>query len=132
MDSEPKTTHYVIFVSRVTHMHVTRMFSVQSHVSFLSPVSVFLLSQVFYIKIDDNSISIVTKLREGESVNEHIRAVTEIFEALAEFGDAVTEEDRVVHLLAESYNVLVTALEAQSENVPKWDVVTERLLHQKI
>ena len=60
MDSEPKTTHYVIFVSRVTHMHVTRMFSVQSHVSFLSPVSVFLLSQVFYIKIDDNSISIAT------------------------------------------------------------------------
>ncbi len=47
--------------------------------------------------------------------------MTEIFEALAVIGDAVSEEDRVVHLLAslsESFNVLVTALEAQSENVP--------------
>ena len=41
----------------------------------------------------------------------------------------------VVHLLAslpDSYNVLVTALEAQSENVPRWELVTERLLHQEI
>ena len=46
----------------------------------------------------------------------------------------MSEEDRVVHLLAslpESYNVLVTALGAQSENVPRWDLVTERLLHQE-
>ena len=33
------------------------------------------------------------KLREGESVNEHIKAMTEIFEALAVISDAVTEED---------------------------------------
>ena len=74
------------------------------------------------------------KLKEGESINEHIKAMSEIFEALAAIGDAVSEEDRVVHLLAslpESYNVLVTALEAQSENVPRWDLVTERLLHQE-
>ena len=48
-------------------------------------------------------------------VNEHIKAMSEIFEGLAVVGDAVSEEDRVVHLLAnlpESYNVLVTALEA--------------------
>ncbi len=41
----------------------------------------------------------------------------------------------MVHLLAslpESFNVLVTALEAQSENVPRWAVVTERLLHEQI
>ena len=77
MDSEPKTTHYVIFVSRVTHMHVTRMFSVQSHVSFLSPVSVFLLSQVFYIKIDDNSISIATRTYCHNSLSQvdvHVQA----------------------------------------------------------
>ena len=58
------------------------------------------------------------KLKEGESVNAHIKAMSEIFEALAAIGDAVSEEDRVVHLLAslpDSYNVLVTALEAQSE-----------------
>ena len=57
-----------------------------------------------------------------------------IFEGLAVIGDAVSEEDRVVHILAslpESYNVLVTALEAQSENIPKSELVTERLLHQE-
>ena len=68
------------------------------------------------------------KLREGGSVNEHVKVMTEIFEALAVIGDAVSEEDRVVHLLAslpELFNVLVTALEAQ------WAVVTERLLHEQ-
>ena len=28
--------------------------------------------------------------------------------------------------------MLVTALEAQSENVPKWELVTERLLHEEL
>ena len=74
------------------------------------------------------------KLKEGGSVNEHIKTMSEIFEELAVIGDAISEEDRVVHLLAslpDSYNVLVTALEAQSENVPSWSLVTERLLHQE-
>ena len=74
------------------------------------------------------------KAEKRESVNEHIKAMSEIFEALAAIGDAVTEEDRVVHLLASLpvlYSVLVTALETQSENVPRWDLVTERLLHQE-
>ena len=72
------------------------------------------------------------KLKEGESVNEHIKAMSKIFKGLAVIGDAVSKEDRVVHLLAslsESFNMLVTALEAQSENIPKWELVTERLLH---
>ena len=74
------------------------------------------------------------KLKEGGSINEHIKTMSEIFEGLAVIGDAVSEEDRVVHLLAslpESYNVLVTALEAQSENIPKWELIIERLLHQE-
>lgn len=74
------------------------------------------------------------KLKEGGLVNEHIKTMSEIFEGLAVIGDAVSEEDRVVHLLAslpESYNVLVTALEAQSENIPKWQLVTESLLHHQ-
>ena len=74
------------------------------------------------------------KLKEGGSVNEHIKTMSEIFEELAVIGDAISEEDRVVHLLAslpDSYNVLVTALEAQSENMPSWSLVTERLLHQE-
>ena len=68
-------------------------------------------------------------------MNAHIKAMSEIFKALAAIGDAVSEEDRVVHLLAslpDSYNVLVTALEAQSENVSRWEFITERLLHQEI
>ena len=59
--------------------------------------------------------------------------MTEIFEELAVIGDPVKEEDRVVHLLAslpESYNMLATALEANSE-VPQMVVITERLLHEE-
>ena len=48
-------------------------------------------------------------------------------------GETISEEDRVVYLLAsfpESYNVLVTALEASAE-VPRLAVVRERLLHKE-
>jgi hypothetical protein len=75
------------------------------------------------------------KLKEGESVNHHVKTMSEIFEALAVIGDAVGEEDKVVHLLAslpDSYDMLVTALEAQSEIVPKWELVTERLIHEEL
>ena len=74
------------------------------------------------------------KLEEGESVQEHIKTMTEIFEELAVIGDAVSEENQVVHLLVSllaTYDMLVTALEAQSENVPKWKLVTERLRHEE-
>ena len=60
--------------------------------------------------------------------------MTELFEELAVVGDPVSDEDRVVHLLAslpDSYDMLVTALEANSETVPKMEIVTERLLHEK-
>lgn len=74
------------------------------------------------------------KLNEGGAVQEHIRQMTEIFQELAVVGDPVGEEDRVVYLLAslpESYDMVVTAFEANSE-VPKIEVVTERLLnHEK-
>ena len=53
--------------------------------------------------------------------------MSKIFESLAIIGDAVSEEDRVVHLLAscllELYSVLVTALEAHSKNIPKWELL---------
>ena len=57
--------------------------------------------------------------------------MTELFNELAVVGDEIQEEDRVVYLLAslpESFNTLVTALEAH-EDVPKMEIVTERLLH---
>lgn len=62
--------------------------------------------------------------------------MTEVFDALSVVGNPVTEEDRVllpVFLLAnlpESYNMLVTTLEANAE-VPKMKVVAERLLHEE-
>ena len=73
------------------------------------------------------------RLKEGDSVQEHVKAMTEIFDGLSVIGDPISEEDRVVHLLAslpETYNMLVTALEA-NEGVPKMEVVTERLLHEE-
>ena len=73
------------------------------------------------------------KLKDSEPVQEHIKAMMEVFEELAVIGDVVEEEDRVVHILAslpESFNMLVTALEACPE-VPKLELVTERLLHEE-
>ena len=67
-------------------------------------------------------------------MHQHIKTMTEVFEALAVFGDPVSEEDQVVHLLANlpgSYEMLVTALDPQSESVPKWELATERLRHEK-
>ena len=73
------------------------------------------------------------RLKEGESVQEHIRQMTEIFESLSIMDDPVSDEDRVVHLLAslpDSYGMLMTTLVANFETVPKMEVVTERLLHE--
>ena len=67
------------------------------------------------------------KLRERDSVNEHIHRLTEIFHELA-FSSPV-EEDRVVHSLAslpESYGIPVTALEASSEVPSTLGVKAER------
>ena len=74
-----------------------------------------------------------SRLLEGDSVQEHIKAMTEIFDGLSVIGDPISDEDCVVYLLAsfpESYNVLVTALQG-NEAVPRMEVVTERLLHEE-
>ena len=75
------------------------------------------------------------RLAEGGSVQDHIKYMTEIrvCDELSVIDEAISEEDRVVYLLAslpESYNVLVTALEASAE-VPRLTVVRERLLHEE-
>ena len=73
------------------------------------------------------------KLKDSESAQEHIKVMTELFDALSVAGETISEEDRVVYLLAslpDTYTVLVTALEA-NEDVPKLEVVTERILHQE-
>ena len=73
------------------------------------------------------------RLKEGESVQKHIKSMTETFESLSVIGDPMSDEDRVVYLLAslpESFTMLVTAFEASAE-VPKMEVVTKRLLYEE-
>ena len=73
------------------------------------------------------------RLQEGGSVQDHIKTMTETFNALTVIGDTITEVDRVVHFLAslpDLYYMLVTALEACVE-VPKMETVIKRLLHEE-
>lgn len=74
-----------------------------------------------------------TRLTDGDSVQEHVKKMVELFNELSVIGAELEEEDKVVYLLAslpDTYNTLVTALEANSE-VPTMEVVTERLLHEE-
>ena len=71
-------------------------------------------------------------LRDSDSVQQHSKEMTVLFEGLSVISDPVSEEDRAVYLLVslpESYDMLVTALEA-SMDVPKMEVVTECFLHE--
>ena len=59
--------------------------------------------------------------------------MTEVFDALPIVGDPVSDEDRVVHLLAnlpDSFDMLVTVL-GTNEKVPKLETVTEWLLNEE-
>lgn len=103
------------------------------------PVAVWrVLSEQFQRKTWANKLELKRRLfslrlAEGGSVQEHIKIMTEICDELAAIGERVSDEDRVVYLLAslpESYGVLVTALEA-SADVPTLAVVRERLLHEE-
>ena len=65
--------------------------------------------------------------KEGNSTQAHVKEMTELYDFLSVAGETVSEEDSVVYLLKSlpgSYNVLVTALEANEES-PKLEVVTE-------
>ena len=73
------------------------------------------------------------RLAEGGLVQDHIKYMTEICDELSVIGETISEEDRVVYLLAslpESYNVFVTVLEASAE-VPRLTIVREHLLHEE-
>ena len=55
--------------------------------------------------------------------------MTETFESLSVIGDPVSDEDLLASL-PESFSMLVTAFEANAD-VPKMEVVTERLLYEE-
>ena len=60
--------------------------------------------------------------------------MTELFNELTVVGDNISDEDRIVDLLAslpESFDMLVTALEANND-VPKMETVIERLQHEEM
>ncbi len=74
------------------------------------------------------------KLDECGSMKEYLKGMVEVFDELAIVAEPVSDEDKVIYLLAglpESYDVLVTALESGSETVPALDSVTERLLREE-
>ena len=104
------------------------------------PVDVWkLLSNNFQKKMWANRLALRRKLhslrlKEGQSVCNHIKCMTELFNELTVVGDNISDEDRVVYLLAslpESFDTLVTALEANND-VPKMETVIERLQHEEM
>ena len=139
-----KADKYAKFVARRDRALATIVLSVQPSLLYLigepeDPTIVWKkLSEQFQKKTWANKLELrrrlySLRLKEGDSVQEHIKAMIEIFNGLSVIGDPVSDEDRVVHLLAslpETFNMLVTALEA-SPNVPKMEIVTERLLHEE-
>ena len=75
------------------------------------------------------------KFGDSGSMREHIKKMTEVFDELAAIAEPISDEDKVVYLLAglpESYDVLVTALESGSDTVPALESVTERLLREEL
>ena len=74
------------------------------------------------------------KLSDSGLMREYIKRMMEIFNELAVIAEVISDEDKVVYLLAglpESYDVLVTALESGSDTVPPLESVTERLLREE-
>ena len=60
------------------------------------------------------------KIKEGQSVRDHLKCMKEITDKLAALRSAVAEEEQVVALLISlppSYEMLVTALEAKGEDL---------------
>ncbi len=101
-----------------------------------NPATVWMtLTEQFMKKSWANKLELRRKLHSlvGNSVKNHIRELTELFNALAEQDAPLSDEDRVIYLLAslpESFNVIVTAFEA-NDKVPKMEIVTEKLLYEE-
>ncbi|GAB1600790.1 hypothetical protein Ahia01_000357100 [Argonauta hians] len=143
-DKQSEPASYVKYLSRKDRALATIVLSVETSLLYLigdpdDPAVVWKkLAEQFQKKTWANKLALrrklySLKLKDGDSVHQHIKTMMEIFDELSVIGDSIDEEDRVVHLLAtlpDSYNMLVTALEA-SQDVPKWVLVTERLLHEE-
>ena len=144
-DATREADKYAKYCGRKERALATIVLSVDPSLLYLlgepeDPVAVWeKLARQFQRKTWANKLELrrrlyATRLQDGGSVQQHIKEMTELFESLAVIGDAITEEDRVVHLLAslpDTFDMLVTALEANSDNVPAMENVTERLLREE-
>ena len=111
---------HVKFSSRQDHALATTVLAVEPIVVWKK------LRDQFQKKTWANRLALYHKLhtlqlKGGEFVQDHIKAMTELFNELIAVGDAISEEDCVIYLLAslsDSFGALVTALEA-NEDIPK-------------
>ena len=74
-----------------------------------------------------------TEMKEGSSVEKHLKHMKELTDRLAALGAPIAEEDQVVTLLGslpKSYSTLVTALEARSDNI-SLNYVQQALVHEE-
>ena len=120
------TDGYSKFITRRDRALAIIVLSVNPSLLYLigdptDPVDVWKkLSTQFQKKTWANKLALHRRLHllrlKGQSVQDHIKAITEIFNELSVIGDKINDEDRVVYLLAslsDSYEMLVTALEAK-------------------
>ena len=73
-----------------------------------------------------------TEMKEGTSIEAHLKHMKELADKLAAIGAPISEEDKVVTLLGslpKGYSTLVTALEAR-ENV-SLSYVQQSLIHEE-
>ena len=144
-DQEADAEKYAKFVSRRDKALATIVLAVDPSLLYLigdpeDPAAVWRkLSGQFQKKTWANKLSLrkklfTMKLGDSGSMREYIKKMTEIFGELAVVAEPISDEDKVVYLLAglpESYDVLVTALESGSDTVPALEGVTERLLREE-
>ena len=144
-DPPTDAANYAKYVSRKDRALATIVLAVDPSLLYLlgdpvDPAAVWKkLSGQFQKRTWANKLSLrkrffTMKLSDSGSMKEYIKKMTEIFDELAVIAEPISDEDKVVYLLAvllESYDVLVTALESGSDMVPALESVTERLLREK-
>ena len=77
---------------------------------------------------------VTMKLSDSGSMREYIKDNEGTFDELAAIAEPITDEDKVVYLLAglpDTYDVLVTALESGSDAVLALEIVTEHLFREE-
>ena len=74
-------------------------------------------------------------MKEGTSIETHLKHMKEITDKLASIGAPISEEDQVVTLLGSlppSYSTLVTALEARADGDLRLSYVQQALIHEEM